>query len=124
MKFKYSTIMLDEEVRRWFSKLDKEGKINANMSLKRFGYFSDGVEWFPKGLYNHCKGDLKSIQYLVRVVIYTLYSQNYALQYIKRLLTAVNFWHSFNYIKQVWGFKVANASSTPGLDKGRSEHEG
>jgi len=111
--------MVDEEMKRWFSKLDKGGTINANMSLKRFGYFSDGVKWFPKGLFNLCKGDLKAIQYLVRVVIYRLRSQNYALQYIRGLLTTVNFWQSFNYIKPVRGFKVANASSTPGLEEGR-----
>jgi len=124
MKFKYSAIMVDEEMKRCFSKLDKGGTINANIILKRFGYFSDGVKWFPKGLYNLCKGDLEAIQYLVRVVIYRLHSKNYALQYIGRHLTAVNFWQSFNYIKPVRGFKVTNASSTPGLKEGRSEDEG
>ena len=119
MNSRYNALLRDPDLRRWYSNLAKGSEVTADVRLRRLGNFCNNVKLSPRDLVSMGREDLKSLQDLIQDEIERLHSQKYAPQYIRGLLTAVKSWLSFNEVKLVRGFKVANADSTPTLEDER-----
>ncbi len=129
---KYSILLEDEQVRRWFGSVSRGSPVTAEVVLRRICRAGelmkkvldgDGVEprglVIPKEMVERARESLPKFQDLLEEVVAMLESERKSPGYILGILKAVKSWLRYNDITLTRKIKVRNSNATPTIEDER-----
>lgn len=108
---KYSSLLQDENVRRWYDNVARGSKVTADVYLRRMGGFCHKFKIGPKDLATMSEDEL----YNLLLDLVTSMEKEYTGSYIKSIVKAVKSWLSHNGIEVKRKIKIAGVQDTPSL---------
>lgn len=118
-KTKKERLLAEPDVKRWYNNVARGSPVTAEINLRRLSKFCEDNKITPLDLADLGQKNIRAATDLLQDHISWMEGQNYAPQYIQGTITAVKSWlvHFDVFIKR--RIKVANADSTPTLEKER-----
>lgn len=116
---KKAKLLAEPNVKRWYNNVARGSPVTAEINLRRLSKFCEDNKLTPLELAELGQKDIRAATNLLQDHISWMESQTYATQYIQGTVTAIKSWlvHFDVFIKR--RIKVANADSTPTLEKER-----
>jgi len=116
MKGKYSVLLDDVYVKRWFMNLARGSPITAEVALRRLGRLGEILGLTPREMVVKARGDLSGFQDMLEDVVAELELERKSPGYILGILKAVKSWLRYNGISLTRRIKVSNSTSTPTIE--------
>jgi len=113
---KYSVLLEDKKVEKWFRNLARGSQITANVALRRISRSSELLELNPKEMVEKARKDLAGFQDKLEDVVAKLESENKSPGYIAGLLKTVKSWLRYNDITLTRRIKIRNSTATPTIE--------
>ncbi|MEM2160738.1 MAG: hypothetical protein QXN55_07285, partial [Candidatus Nitrosotenuis sp.] len=116
---KKAKLLAEPDVKRWYNNVARGSPVTAEINLRRLSKFCEDNKITPKELAELGQKDIRAVTDLLQDHISWMESQDYAPLYVQGTITAIKSWlHHFDvFIKRK--IKIANADSTPTLEKER-----
>jgi hypothetical protein len=116
---KKEKLLAEPDVKRWYGNVARGSPVTAEINLRRLSKFCEDNKTTPMQLAELGSKNIRTVTDLLQDHISWMESKFYAPQYIQGTVTAVKSWlvHFDVFIKR--RIKVANADSTPTLEKER-----
>ena len=108
---KYSTLLEDEDTRRWYENMARGSQVTADVYLRRLGNFCSQNDTTPSHLLS--KSDEELYNLLLDTV--SAMEESYAGSYIQSVVKAVKSWLNHNGIEIKRQIKIRGAEGTPSL---------
>jgi len=108
---KYSALLQDDDVRRWYENMARGSRVTADVYLRRLGNFSNQNDTTPNKLLSCSEDELCNL--LMDTV--SSMEERYAGSYIQSVIKAVKSWLVFNGIEIKRQIKIRGAEDTPSL---------
>jgi hypothetical protein len=114
---KKQTLLAEPDVKRWYNNVARGSPVTAEINLRRLSKFCEDNKTTPLQLAELGSKNIRVTTDMLQDHISWMEGQSYAPQYIQGTVTAVKSWlvHFDVFIKR--RIKVANADSTPTLEK-------
>jgi site-specific recombinase XerD len=116
MQKKYSHLLEDENVKRWYENVSRGSKITADVYLRRLGNLCETNNTTPAEL---SKLDEKRIYELMLDMVSDMEKKNFAGSYIKSVLKAIKSWFAFNDKEIRKKINIKGVEETPTLQNER-----
>lgn len=118
-KTKKERLLAEPDVKRWYNNVARGSPVTAEINLRRLSKFCEDNKTTPLQLAELGQKNIRAVTDLLQDHISWMEGQSYAPQYIQGTITAVKSWlvHFDVFVKR--RIKVANADSTPTLEKER-----
>ena len=113
---KHIALLMDDDVNRWFTGLQRGSPITAEVSLRRLGKLCELLSTTPKGLIKSAEKDQKGFQNSLDDLVTRLESEEKSPGYILDFLKTLRSWLRYNNITLVRRIKVSNPNATPTIE--------
>jgi len=108
---KYSTLLEDEDTRRWYENMARGSHVTADVYLRRLGNFCQQNDTTPSNLLSRSEEELHNL--LLDTV--SAMEENYAGSYIQSVVKAIKSWLTHNGVEIKRQIKIRGAEDTPSL---------
>jgi hypothetical protein len=118
-KSKKARLLAEPDVKRWYNNVARGSPVTAEINLRRLSKFCEDNKITPVELAELGQKDIRAVTDLLQDHISWMENQSYAPLYVQGTITAIKSWlHHFDvFVKRK--IKIANADSTPTLEKER-----
>ncbi len=111
-KGKYSFLLKEEGVRRWYDNVARGSEVTADVYLRRIGNFCNDLKLTPKTLLKMKENELYDV---ILDTISRMEQEGHAGSYIQSTVKAVKSWLSHNRIEVKGKIKIKGTEDTPTL---------
>jgi hypothetical protein len=108
---KYSSLLEDDKVRRWYENMARGSQVTADVYLRRLGNFCQQNDTTPSNLLSRSEEELYNL--LLDTV--SAMEESYAGSYIQSVVKAVKSWLTHNGVEIKRQIKIRGAEDTPSL---------
>jgi len=116
---KYSPLLRDPLVGRWFRNLARGNPLTAEVALRRLSRLCELLDTTPKGMVDQAENDLRGFQDSLEDMVARLESGGRAPGYIADLMKTVRSWLRYNDITLTRRIKISNSTATPTIEDER-----
>ena len=121
---KYSTMLGDEQIKRWLRNLARGSPVTAEVALRRLGRLCEIWGLSPKVLVVEAKRDLAGFQDKLEDIVAGLESEHKSPGYILGILKAIKSWLRYNDVTLTRKIKVSNSTATPTIEDEKVPSQG
>ena len=115
-KGKWSRLLSDEDVERWFRGKGRGSPITAEVGLRRLGRACEFLGLDPKGLIEAATEDLKVFTDSLDDLVTDMEEKEYSPGYIEGIMKALKSWLRYNDIKLIRKITISNVGRTPTIE--------
>jgi len=108
---KYSSLLEDDKVRRWYENMARGSQVTADVYLRRLGNFCQQNDTTPSNLLSRSEEELYNL--LLDTV--SAMEESYAGSYIQSVVKAVKSWLTHNGVEIKRQIKIRGSEDTPSL---------
>jgi hypothetical protein len=113
---KYSYLLEDVQLKRWYANLARGSPITADVTLRRLGKLCELLKTDPKGLLELARSNLMGFQNSLEDLVSRLEDEGKSPGYIQGLLKAVKSWLRYNNVMLTRRIKIKNSTATPTIE--------
>ncbi len=113
---KYSKLLSDPQVKRWFMNVARGSPITAEVALRRLSKLCELLDATPKGMVESARNDLAGFQDKLEDMVAGLEADGKAPGYIADLMKTVKSWLKYNDITLTRRIKIKNSTATPTIE--------
>jgi len=113
---KYSVLLDDAHVKRWFRNLARGSPITAEVALRRLSRLCELLDTTPQGMVDRAKRNLTEFQDMLEDMVAELEAERKAPGYIADLMKTVRSWLRYNEVSLTRKIKISNSSATPTIE--------